>query len=513
MTQNKLWDKLEQDVSKSFINDVKEGKVPDLPYYIIDQIDAKKKIESKIDSIKDGRFQSSILIANYGNGKTNILKYLKLFYKQKENEINVLYYPADSENFDIITNLLKIIEENYTDFIVKTIKELIDSGFEFKELANNFEDNFSAIEEYATKLFSSHDVEIIKNIFYLGTGRLSSKRYFDKEKLRQLRDYERRVVLVFFLNILAKGNKYVVFCIDEVEKISGKSKPRFSHFLTSLRELVDLSNKIRGHYLILAMTDKTDSTMIQATNEALYTRIHQDIIPIHPISEKKDKIELIEYLKELFKLDFASDVVLAKLTKESDVDSNRKLIQKISEIIFETEQKLNLDVLLKKYKLQESFITTKRDLEINVEAFKNIHRKFFDPLEYYLESFNIKTDDYFRSQLRYYYNVETGVLCYFIFSEDSSVFENEALKIKNIIDTLNLNKGVLVKDISFFVPSKMELNYSKINDVSFFNDFDVKIIDIEDFEDLFTLLELYRLYFDQQKEIKIIIENYTNSSL
>ncbi|RZJ47711.1 MAG: hypothetical protein EOO44_22080, partial [Flavobacterium sp.] len=316
MTQRNLWDELDHEVSTSFINDVKEGKVPDLPYYIVDQNEAKSKIEEKINSIKGDRFQSSLIIANYGNGKTNILKYLKLFYRQKEEGINVLYYPADSDNFDIITNLLKIIEENYTDFIVKTVQELIDSGFEYKTLANSFEDNFSGIEQYTDKFFSSNDGNTIKNIFYLGTGRLNSKRYFDKENLRPLRDYEKRVLLVLFLNILAQGKKHVIFCIDEVEKISGRSKARFSHFLTSLRELIDLSNKIKGHYLILAMTDKTDSYLIQSTNEAVFSRIHQHIIPINPISEKKDKIELIEYLKKIFKSDTSTDTVLGKLSKE-----------------------------------------------------------------------------------------------------------------------------------------------------------------------------------------------------
>ena len=67
------------------------------------------------------------------------------------------------------------------------------------------------------KLFSSKDLTEIKDIFYLGTGRLNSKRYFDKKGLRQLRDYDRREVLVLFLNILSKSGIYIIFCIDEVE--------------------------------------------------------------------------------------------------------------------------------------------------------------------------------------------------------------------------------------------------------------------------------------------------------
>ena len=43
-----LWDKLPNDKNQSFIEDVKEGKVPNLPFYIIDQNEVKSKIEGKI---------------------------------------------------------------------------------------------------------------------------------------------------------------------------------------------------------------------------------------------------------------------------------------------------------------------------------------------------------------------------------------------------------------------------------------------------------------------------------
>lgn len=513
MIQPRLWEELDQAVSESFINDIKDGKVPDLPYVIIDQNEAKKKIEEKIDKISEDRFLISLLIANYGNGKTNILKYLKLYYKQHNtSNIEVLYYPADAENFDIIANLLKIVEENYTGFIVNRIKEAVDSREEYEKLANNFEDHFSGIKEFTEKLFSTNDPEEIKRIFYLGTGRLNSKRYFDKESLRPLRDYEKRVILVLYLNILASGNKYVIFCIDEVEKISGKSKARFSHFLTSLRELIDLSNKIKGHYLILAMTDKTDSYLLQSTNEALYSRIHQHIIPISPISKRSDKVELIDYLKKIFNSEIPTDAILGKIVKEN-LESNRTLIQKIAEIIFKKEEKLELSVLLKRYDVEDLFYETKQDLKVNVEAFKNIHRKFFDPLEYYLENFNVITNDYFKSQLRYYYNIETDTLCYFIFSGDNLEFENEFIKIKNLVEALEVDKKISIDKISFFVPTNIELNYSRVKEFPFFDNVEIKIIDIDSFEDLFTLLELYRLNFDRQEVLKTIIESYTNSSL
>lgn len=511
MVELQLWDKISQEPSESFKADVKEGKVPELPFFIVDQKDAKIKIKAKIDTIKDERFQTSIITAYYGNGKTNILKYLSLFYKNS-NEISVLYSRADVDNYDIVLNLLKIIEDKFTTDIIESIKKFVEEGFDYSSFANNYNDNFSAIEQYTEKLFSSTDTSEIKNIFYLGTGRLNSKRYFDKQGLRQLKDYERREVLVLFLNILSQANKYLIFCVDEVEKIREKSKTRFSHFLTSLRELIDLSNKVKGHYLILALTEDVSSNLIQTTNEPLYQRIAKHIIPINPITDKKDKEDLIDYLKEIFKSDEDTNKVLKKLSKETDVTSNRLLIQRISEILFGKEEKKSLEEALKDNSLFEIFNETKKDLDVNVDAFKNIHRKFFDPLEYYLESFNIRIEE-FTSQLRYYYNYETDTFCYFVFSKDLSVIDNEVLKIKSSIEYLNFDKKTFFKNISIFVPSSMELNYSYLDRYEFLNDFKLTIIDIQDYEDLFTLLELYRQHFEHQPKLKPIIENYTNSSL
>lgn len=518
MTQYKLWQELPQIKTPSFIADVKEGKVPELPFYIIDQEKAKIAIENKIKQIKGKRFQTSVLTANYGNGKTNILMYLKLFYQQQNDGITVIYYRADSDNFDIINNLLKIIEDNFTNDLINTVKSLRSSGFAYDSLAHNFQNNFGAIHEYTDKLFESDDDSRIKQLLYLGTGRLNSKRYFDREDLRPLRDYERREILVLFLNILAEAKIYLVFCIDEVEKIYDKSKARFSHFLTSLRELIDLSSKIKGHYLILAMTDKTDTNLIQITNEALHTRIHQDIIAIHPITETPDKKALIDYLKKVFdKTDKSTDEIFNKILKTDSTYSNRTLIQKISEIIFEQVERKELKDDLENHKLRDLFDETKKDLKINVEAFKNIHRKFFDPLEYYLESFNTKLkfngDDYFRSQLRYYYNLDTEVLSYFIFSEDKTIIESEAIKIGGIIDAIKIDKQLKISKVSIFVPSKMELNYSTVSESENLINVNLKIVDIEDYEDLFTLLVMYREHFEKQKEIQEIIENYTDSSL
>ncbi|MEK6485756.1 hypothetical protein [Myroides odoratimimus] len=518
MKKYNLWEKLPNHKNQSFIEDVKEGKVPNLPFYIIDQDQVKSKIKEKIDAIKNQRLQTSFLTANYGNGKTNILKYLELFYKQEDADIKVLYYRADVDNFDIINNLLRIIEDHFTNDLITAIKDYKASKLDVALLINNYEGNFSAIKEYTEKLFDVSEENSIKHLIYLGTGRLNSKRYFDKENIRQLRDYERREILVLFLNLLVTKNKYVIFCIDEVEKIHDKSKARFSHFLTSLRELIDLSNKIKGHYLILAMTDKTDVNLIQSTNEALHSRIHRDIIAIQPIEDINDKKELINYLKELFdKSEISTDEIFNKISKSENINSNRTLIQKIAEILFSQESQLNLSEGLEKFRLLELFSETKYDLEVNIEAFKNIHRKFFDPLEYYLESFNTplkeNDDEYFKSQLRYYYNLDQENLVYFIFNEDISLINSEMMKIKGIVDALELDKNKNVNKITLFVPSQMELNYSILSINENEKTKRIKIVDIDSYQDLFTLLVMFRENFDKQSDLKVLIENYTNSNL
>ncbi len=101
-------------------------------------------------------------------------------------------------------------------------------------------------------------------------------------------------------------------------------------------------------------------------------------------------------------------------------------------------------------------------------------------LEYYLDSFNIKIEE-FTSQLRYYYNYETDTFCYFVFSKDISVIDNEILKIKSSIEYLNFDKKIFFKNISIFVPASMELNYSYLDKYEFLKDYKLNIIDIQEF--------------------------------
>lgn len=118
--------------------------------------------------------------------------------------------------------LLKIVQDKYIDKIVDFVQGFSDID-SIGLLTNNFESNFREIEEYTKLLFKEgNSREEIIEIFYLGTGRFYNKRYFDKWKIEQIRDFNRREILVLFLNILSETSTYLVFAIDEIEK-SGKS--------------------------------------------------------------------------------------------------------------------------------------------------------------------------------------------------------------------------------------------------------------------------------------------------
>src|SRR4051812_28893513 len=121
MEINALWDKLAPKTNTLEIlkKDLQEGKVPELPYFIVDQKDAKLAIKSQLQNIDQNRMLTNMVRAQYGNGKTNLLKYLQLFFNGfTAGDIKVLYSRADVEQPDLILFLLKIVQDNYTDNLI-----------------------------------------------------------------------------------------------------------------------------------------------------------------------------------------------------------------------------------------------------------------------------------------------------------------------------------------------------------------------------------------------------------
>lgn len=498
-----LWEKLSLPTGtmSKFKKDIAEGKVPELPFYIIGQKKLKATIKQRVEQIDESRMITNLIIAEYGNGKTNLLKYLELFFKTHQDlGISVQYSRADVERTDLVIFLLKIIQDKYLYELVRIVKILRETPDIIPALANNFDSNFREIQEYTNKLFTKDlDEQAITEILYLGTGRLNNKRYFDKLKIEQLRDFNRREILVLFLNILSQDKKFIIFAIDEIEKIREKSKIRFNHFLTSYRELVDLFNQINGHYLIVSFTDSIGSSEISNANNALYTRIRGDITYIEPLKSKDDIQTLISYLNDLFETKKDVNDIYTGLSKR-DTTNNRSTIQEISKLLYAQDSSESLEKMVAEFELTNLFTTTNTKLDSD-EAFKNMHRKFFDPFEYYIESLGQNSDG-LNKQERTFIDVDNEKVHYFIFNTYLEDFENEKIKIKYLI---NDNPGY---SIIVYAPITLELTHSKLD----IDEENLFIIDIEP-KDLFVLLVMYRDNFDLQPQIAELISNYSRQKL
>ena len=293
-----LWEK--QNVDKSRLDAIRrdwsEGKVPELPYLVIGQTKVKEHIGAKLSKIDEPRMETTVIQAQYGDGKTNILKYLELYFKEHADlNIRMLYCRANPDQIDLCAFLMQHLEASCINELVHQVISLRDnSEFKVANLVNNYSDDFSLIKEYTEKLFEHGLAEDdVRNLIFLGTGRLYSKGSFAKYGLQKLTDFNRREVFVLFMNILASNGIYLLFAIDELEKINDKSNKRMAHFFTSYRELLDLFNKINGHYMISAITNGVD---VQALCQPLYERLNTDIVFIEKIKTEAEFSELVKLL-------------------------------------------------------------------------------------------------------------------------------------------------------------------------------------------------------------------------
>ena len=502
-----LWKKLEplEENLPTLKKDLAEGKVPELPYFIINQEAAKATLLGKISDIDGRRMQTNLVIASYGNGKTNLIKYLKLYFQTEDYPVKVIYSRADIEQPDLIIFLLKLIQDHYTPNLISSIKSLRTDKSLARTLANNYDDNFASIKEYCELIFDDKlEEEQIKKLLYLGTGRLYSKANFSSFGLEQFNNFNRREILAFFLNILAKSNDYIIFGIDEVEKIREKSNLRFSQFLTTYRELVDLFNKISGHYLVTCLTFAQNANEIQEANDALYSRIKQDIIELSPIEKREDFQSLVEHLNELFdtrKIKDDINKISAQIYKKKG-QSNREIIRSTAELLLNKEERYSLKQLLSDYSLTEIFNKTENDLRLQ-GAFVSLHRKFFDPLEYFLESNHLLNETQLERQSNQAFidNINKKVQVF--------VFNDQA-------DLVSLNRKLndlakrYIMNMVIYSPKSLELSNSSI--VIEDSNLSVTIVDYNP-ESLFVLLNMYREYIEHQNALGTIISSITEFNL
>lgn len=489
MEYNDLWNRLTIDEKKmdTIRKDWIEGKVPDLPFVIIDQQELKNHVSKKLSNIDGERMITTIIQAQYGDGKTNVLKYLNLYFvNHPELGVHLLYSRADVEQTDFCKYLLQQLQDNCINELVNGVKLLRNKdGFNPEILANNFNDDFSHIREYTAKLFEQGlDDEIIKNILYLGTGRLYSKGAFSKHGLSQLTDFNRREIFVLFLNILAQCNYRIIFAVDELEKIYDKSTRRMAYFFNSYRELVDLFNKIHGHYLITTITNAVD---IASLSQPFWGRIEPDVVYVKKITDQSDLTELVKLLAELLNITTANVQDVVSSISRKRLDSNRFIIRAIGEALNGSHSMSFEDELAKDVQIQvlykEAYDTAKED-----GGFKNLTRAFFDPLEYYLETLEYKNIDenLFRRDYQAFIDTISKKAFFFLFNDDSKIKS----RIQEFINEKGINRFVV------FVPKELTVTHSMFD----FEDVEVKLIDYDPTQ-LFVLLNIYRRNFDKQNEI------------
>ena len=500
-----LWEKQNVDQSRldAIRRDWSEGKVPELPYLVIGQTKAKEHIGEKLSKIDESRMETTVIQAQYGDGKTNILKYLELYFKEHDDlNIRMLYCRANPEQIDLCTFLMQHLEAScINDLIDQVVCLRDDSEFNVANLVNNYNDDFSLIKEYTEKLFEQDLAEDdVRNLIFLGTGRLYSKGSFIKYGLQKLTDFNRREVFVLFMNILASRGIYLLFAIDELEKINDKSNKRMAHFFTSYRELLDLFNKINGHYLIFAITNGVD---VQALCQPLYERLNTDRIFIEKIKTEAELSELIELLSGLLNIRIDNDKILeivGKLSRNQKLTNNRRTIQFAAELIRNTdfkEERTIEDILNSDDSLSDLYEETKVQLE-SQSAFNNLSRVIFDPLKYYLESLGYNDVD--KKLLRRDYQAfvdDSAKKAYFFLFNDNLKIQS---RITEFIEEKDIHNFVV------FVPYEMSLSYSNFS----LENNNIQIIEYDP-EQLFILLNMYRWNFDKQSEMLELIGIATKS--
>lgn len=505
MEINGLWEKLEprESTLQTLKRDLSEGKVPELPFFIVDQTAAKNAIGTKLANIDGNRMLTNMIVGQYGNGKTNLLKYLQLFFQNNNELATVLYSRADVEQPDIILFLLRLLQDKFTDELISNINTIKLTDGLLPELANDFDDNFAAIKEYATKLFASTNTdEDTRKLIYLGTGRLYTINHWGQYELQQLQNFNRREILVLFLNILAKNNCYIIFAIDEIEKIHEKSKLRLNQFLTAYRELIDLSNKIKGHLLISCFTDAAGQSLLQSVNEAFYTRIKPDILELPPITQRDDLNTLLDYLNDLFGKPKGDIQPLVPVIEKKKHQRNRDLLRHCIELLLAGVEKGSLDDLLKGNGLTELYNEKLQELEME-GVLSLIHQRFFDPLQYYLEANYLLEDDNKLDKRNNVFVDEVNDRIQLFFFNENSDKDDVSKRVINQVAKYD-------KDAIIYAPVKLELSNSAIILENSDRKFD--ILDYEP-KELFVLLMMFKDNFDRQEAIGKVIESYTNRYL
>lgn len=472
--------------------DLERGLAPNLPYFIVGLQDVKTTLGTALSTI-DSHFSYALIWGQYGNGKSNLMKYLKYFFTQYPDfNTTVAIWRADVDRYDIITFLLYIIQNEFAADLLESLKKVVTDG-KTKELCDNYSGSFAAVQAFAEKIEEKKDSdEDLQTLISLGTGKLYDSNSFKKFDLTKLTDYNRREVLVFFLNALAYAKHYIVFCVDELEKIQEKSRARFQNLLTTFRELIDLSSSINGHMILAAVTESVSGEhSFESYNPAFERRIKNYMLQVKAIREVDDikemAKELVRVLGNDYQLDSYDDVANAvykkKLPHTSDVV--RALFAQLAK---QADKKTWKD-LLEDSKMTDAFNQKRQSLE-DSGMLQRINQKLFAPLKDYLNIISISDSDYeVKGQmLQCVYSTATNRCYVFLFTDDIEANTN---RLKNVI------KEYSKADLYVFKPKELDINMDMLKKEGLVS---VKDLIPYDPVDLMALLELY-------------MDNYENDAL
>ena len=472
--------------------DLERGLAPNLPYFIVGLQDVKTTLGTALSTI-DSHFSYALIWGQYGNGKSNLMKYLKYFFTQYPDfNTKVAIWRADVDRYDIITFLLYIIQNEFAADLLESLKKVVTDG-KTKELCDNYSGSFAAVQAFAEKIEEKKDSdEDLQTLISLGTGKLYDSNSFKKFDLTKLTDYNRREVLVFFLNALAYAKHYIVFCVDELEKIQEKSRARFQNLLTTFRELIDLSSSINGHMILAAVTESVSGEhSFESYNPAFERRIKNYMLQVKAIREVDDikemAKELVRVLGNDYQLDSYDDVANAvykkKLPHTSDV------VRALFAQLAKQADKKTWEDLLEDSKMTDAFNQKRQSLE-DSGMLQRINQKLFAPLKDYLNIISISDSDYeVKGQmLQCVYSTATNRCYVFLFTDDIEANTN---RLKNVI------KEYSKADLYVFKPKELDINMDMLKKEGLVS---VKDLIPYDPVDLMALLELY-------------MDNYENDAL
>lgn len=502
MDISQLWTPLEPITENRALirQDLERGLAPNLPYFIVGLEDVKSSLGELISNLDD-HFSYGMIWGQYGNGKSNLMKYLRYYFEQhSESHAKVSIWRADVDRYDIVTFLLYILQNEFESDLLSSLKAVVEDG-KISDMCDSNSGSFGAIKGFVDQIAEKIDAEDdLKTLVALGTGKYYDANKFKPYGLQKLTDYNRREVLVFFLNALAYTQHYIIFCIDELEKIQEKSKARFQSFLTTFRELIDLSSSIHGHMILGSITDavsKTGDHSFDSYNPAFERRIKDykyELKSIRDLNDIKEMARELVRVLDIAEPDSYDDVANAVYKKISKLRHTSDVVRAVFVQLNQQTGAKTWEDLLTEAKLTEAFEEKRQELK-DSGVLSRVDQKLFAPLKDYVNILSNRDDDYdVRSQmLQCVYSKATN-RCYVFLITDG--YDANINRLRNVMHEF---PGA---ELYVFKPEGLDISMGSLVDKEKIDS--VKNLIPYDPIDLMALLELYMEDYNNPKLAEIL---------